>query len=77
MSDIDIFTHTNCLNIVQLLISNTDINQHWYSKPWNVHIMANLYRDVPHDVISYEQANLLAASHHCNHSAETHTSIAV
>lgn len=43
--------------------------------------MDNMYGDVqlgvPHDVISYEQAILFAASHHLNHFAETRASLGV
>lgn len=45
-------------------MSDTDMNQYWYIWSWDEKIMANLYCDVPHDVVSYRWPICLAASHH-------------
>lgn len=46
VSDIDYFIHIQYPHIVQLLISDTDVNQYWYIRSWNQHILSNLYCDV-------------------------------
>lgn len=45
-------------------IFDADRNQYQYMRLWNQHIVAELLRHVPHDVISSERATLLAAGHY-------------
>lgn len=49
MFDICVLTKIQYLDIVQLLISDTDINQYQNTQSWNEHIMAHSYGDIPLD----------------------------
>lgn len=55
-------------DIVQLVITNADINRYQYMRWWNQPMMAYLYCDAqlqtPHDVIGWQRAMWLAANHH-------------